>query len=248
MCTIIFAYKMHPGYDLIYLGNRDEYKERTFERGQVVNGHLMGIDLEKKGTWFGISHTGKIAFLTNFRDFKLMKDYSTSRGHLVMDYITGKTNHLTYLEKLKSSRKAYNPYNLIYGTLSELIYYSSVNDIYKVLEPGIYGLSNGGLDDPWPKIISGKKHLTDMLYDEMIDLEGLFEILDNPYCYSDHLPETIEDRDLEKKLSAMHVDFDNYGTVCKQIVLVDKRGQVSYFEKVIEDQFTRINKQILRMS
>lgn len=248
MCTIIFAYKMHPGYDLIYLGNRDEYKDRAFERGRIKDGLLMGIDLEKMGTWFGISHVGKLAFLTNYRDFNLLKDHPTSRGHLVKDYLSNKTNKLTYLEKLKETRGQYNPYNIVYGTLSELIYYGSVDDTHKVLEPGIYGLSNGKLDEGWPKVISGKKQLTDILYDEIIDLEGLFEILNNPYCYSDNLPNTIEDRLLEKKLSAMHVDFDNYGTVCKQIVLVDKRGKVSYFEKVIDDGFKSINKQVLRMS
>lgn len=243
MCTIIFAYKMHPAYDLIYIGNRDESKTRSFERGQIKNGILMGIDLDKRGTWFGINEKGKIAFLTNYRDFSLIKEHKTSRGHLVSQFLSSPNNVLTYLEKLKNKRQNYNPYNIIYGNMDQLIYYGSVKDTFKVLDAGVYGLSNGLLDDPWPKVITGKNRLIDLLYDEIIDIEGLFNILDNPYCYDDNLPHTIEDRGLEKKLSAMHVDFDEYGTVCKQVLLIDKKGSVRYYEQVIEDNFKTINMQ-----
>lgn len=241
MCTIIFAYKMHPAYDLIYLGNRDEFKNRSFTRG-IFDTTLMGKDLEKGGTWFGYHESGRIAFLTNYRDFSKMKDRESSRGHLTTKYLEGKMNNLSFLEFLKSTRNSYNPYNIIYGTMKELIFYGSDSDTYQILEPGVYGLSNGDLDSPWPKVIEGKNRLVDLLYDEIIDIKGMFDILDNRALYDeDLLPHTIDDRELEKELSAMHVDFEGYGTVCKQVLLLDKKGRVNYYDKIIDDGFKEIN-------
>ena len=54
MCLILFAYKVHPIYNLIVAANRDEFYNRA-----TVPVHfwedfpeiLAGRDLEKHGTW-----------------------------------------------------------------------------------------------------------------------------------------------------------------------------------------------------
>ena len=70
MCLIVFAWRAHPDYPLIFAGNRDEfYTRRTRPAawwGQAVS-LLAGQDEEAGGTWFGITRRGRVATLTNVR-------------------------------------------------------------------------------------------------------------------------------------------------------------------------------------
>ena len=70
MCLILFAYKVHERYPLILAGNRDEIFSRPTapldywsDRPEIVGGR----DLEKMGTWLGISINGRYGAVTNFR-------------------------------------------------------------------------------------------------------------------------------------------------------------------------------------
>ena len=46
---------------------------------------LAGRDLEKMGTWMGVTRTGRFAALTNYRDPKEETEGKRSRGELVAD-------------------------------------------------------------------------------------------------------------------------------------------------------------------
>lgn len=238
MCTIFIAYKMHPKYDLIYLGNRDEFKQRPTHKTQFYEDVLMGKDLEKGGTWMGITKKGRFACLTNYRDMTLGKDYETSRGDITYDFLKSQVTAENYLETLKESGQTYKGYNLILGDMKTLHYYTNITDERTLIKPGVYGLSNHFLDTPWHKVNLGKTLLTDMLYDEIIDVEGLFNILNNTsLAEMTSLPDTGLPTEIEHALSAMHIDETNYGTVFKQVILVEKEGHVHFYEKTLEDQF-----------
>lgn len=159
MCTILFAFKTHPEYDFIFIGNRDEFKARPSIRAHFWESHpnvLAGIDLEKNGTWTGITKEGRIAFVTNYRDFTLIKDSNLSRGFLTHDFLTSSIQPKEYLRIVQNKGSMFNPFNLIVGTTEELWYYSNIEDRIRRISPGIYGISNSLLNTPWYKVEKAK--------------------------------------------------------------------------------------------
>ena len=71
MCLIFLALNQHPRYKLIVAGNRDEFYHRKTAPAEFWKDQptvLAGRDLEAMGTWLGITSSGRIAMLTNYRD------------------------------------------------------------------------------------------------------------------------------------------------------------------------------------
>ena len=87
MCLLVFAWRSHPDYPLILVGNRDEfYTRRTRPAawwGQAVS-LLAGHDEEAGGTWLGITRRGRFAALTNVRAPTERNPHAPSRGALVL--------------------------------------------------------------------------------------------------------------------------------------------------------------------
>lgn len=247
MCTIFLSYKMHKDYPFIYLGNRDEFKGRPTARGVLEDGILMGKDLDKGGTWMGITDQGRFCCLTNYRDMQDTRTYDTSRGHLTLKWLQGKITLKNFTSHLHETKDDYKGYNLIFGSLNCLYYYSNTKDMLKPLKPGIYGLSNAFLDSPWPKVKRGKVALESAL-SIAIDPLTLFSILDNrSYAQSTELPSTGLKLTDERALSAIHVDHGQYGTVVKQLMLIGRNGEAKYYEKNIKDDFHTIYKTIFKV-
>lgn len=232
MCTLAFAYKMHPDYPFIFIGNRDEFFNRPSEPAHLRSNVIAGIDLEKGGTWTGITTSGRMAFITNYRDFSLHKSDVASRGVLTKAFLEGVQEPLEYVQSLRASKAAYNPYNIVIGTLDELIYYSNVNDQLMPLTPGIYGLSNAFLDTPWPKVNKIKKALEQLVDVKRIDVQVLFGILeDREEASEDELPNTGIDHALEKTLSAPFIALEAYGTRFETVILIHRDLKAVLYEK-----------------
>ena len=92
MCLIIVAIEAHPKYNLVIAANRDEFYSRPTapasfwpDAPQV----LAGRDLREGGTWIGVTRTGRIAAVTNYRDPESTKVGSPSRGKLVSNFLLG---------------------------------------------------------------------------------------------------------------------------------------------------------------
>jgi uncharacterized protein with NRDE domain len=233
MCTILFAYKSHPEYPLIFLGNRDEFKNRP-----SMNAHFWeenpnvfgGRDLVACGTWTGITKTGRLAFITNHRQLPLKRDVPKSRGALTSEFLVGVETPQKFLKRIQNEHTEYAPFNLVVGTLDELWFYSNIEDEIKRIEPGIHGLSNGLLDTPWYKVEKGKRRLAEQMDSEII-VEDLFQILnDEEIPHDDLLPKTGVTMELERTLSPIHIDTAEYGTVFKTIIMVDHNGLVRFYE------------------
>lgn len=232
MCTLAFAYKVHPEYPLIFIGNRDEFFKRPSKPAHLWSGVIAGIDLEKGGTWTGITTSGRMAFITNYRDFSMHKTDAASRGDLTKNFLVGLDAPRDYVTTLRTSKEDYNPYNIILGTLEELIYYSNVNDQMNVLEPGVYGLSNAFLDTPWPKVNKLKAALKHMVLTEKIDAHVLFEQLeDRSVATDEQLPSTGVEYALEKALSATFIELEAYGTRFESILLIHQSLSAVLYEK-----------------
>src|SRR5690625_1819195 len=144
MCLIVFSYKQHPAYDLVFAANRDEFYGRPTEAAHFWEKHphlLAGTDLEAGGTWKGITRNGTFSALYNSRDFSAAKDNPPSRGHLVLDFLVDEGDPEPYLKKVNEKADLYNGFNLLAGTTDKLMYYSSKLKKTERLSPGLYGLS-----------------------------------------------------------------------------------------------------------
>ncbi|SHI08764.1 NRDE family protein [Desulfosporosinus lacus] len=237
MCLILFAYNCHPNYRLILAANRDEYFQRPTEKAHFWESYpwvLAGRDLEMLGTWMGITSSGRFAALTNYRDPSLQLTNAKSRGKLVSDFLCMNECPTNYLQDVAKYRELYNPFNLIVGDLSCLVYYSKQTSELKELKPGIYGLSNHLLDTPWPKVLKAKQALANHIENNktLIKAQALFEILADDEKALDHeLPNTGINYVLEKQLSSIFIQGMDYGTRSSAVILIDRNNHVTFTEK-----------------
>ncbi|WP_059172785.1 NRDE family protein [Bacillus sp. FJAT-27445] len=237
MCLILFAYKAHPRFRLIVAANRDESYARPTAAADFWKDEpeiLAGRDLEKMGTWMGITTDARFAALTNYRDPKQMNAVGMlSRGELVAGFLKGKVKAGDYMAGLSATRGLYPGYNLLADDGESLYYYSNIEGIVREVEPGIHGVSNHLLNTPWPKVERGKKGLGQLLKEDAGSLEQeLFSLLQNVEPAPDlDLPDTGIGLEWERVLSPLFIRSEGYGTRCSTVLLVEE-DKLSYSEKV----------------
>ena len=235
MCLLLLAYKSHPNYKIILAANRDEFYKRPTLPLHNWKNHpelFAGKDLEGKGTWLGITKTGKLAAITNYRDMASIKKNAPTRGKLVTDFLMNKIPAEKYSDILIKTTKIYNGYNLIYGEINNLYYFSNLNDKALKFSPGIYGLSNHLLDTPWPKVIKSKKKFSKILEETIPSKYELFELLlDSEIFPEKELPNSGLSKELEKMVSPIFTSSDEYGTRSSSVILIDNENNVHFMEK-----------------
>lgn len=245
MCLILFAYRVHPKYNLIVAANRDEFYKRPTAPVHYWEDHpqiLAGRDLEKMGTWMGITTSGRFAALTNFRNPKEKTEGKSSRGEVVAHYLKGDQAPFDYLLELAKKRETYPGYNLLVGDGNELYYYSNLLTEPKKLEPGIFGVSNHLLNSEWPKVKKGKDGLMRVMNENGDDLVNeLFTLLQNADPAPDELlPQTGVSLEWERILSPMFIKTVGYGTRSSTVLLMTDDEilytERVYFEKSLEEK------------
>jgi uncharacterized protein with NRDE domain len=236
MCLILFAYKAHPKYKLIVAANRDEAYGRATAPADFWEdepGLLAGRDLEKMGTWMGMTSSGRFAALTNYRNPGENTAGKRTRGELVADFLKGKEHPRAYLQKMSETRTEYPGYNLLAGNLDELFYYSNVGDSLQKIEPGIYGVSNHLLNTNWPKVEHGKEGLARIIAEDHPAMtDQLFSHLENADPAPDHLlPSTGVGLEWERLLSSMFIKSEGYGTRSSTVILMNDK-EIFFKERV----------------
>ncbi len=236
MCIILFAYKTHPRYELILAANRDEYYLRPTARAEFwedAREVLAGRDLERGGTWLGVTNQGRFAAVTNFREPGPVTLDAPSRGKLVSDFLRSSEPATSYLERITSSAQAYNGFNLIVGDRDNVAYLSNRNDGTQIPGPGIYGLSNHLINSPWPKVVRGKLGLSNIISEnKVVDTEALFSILaDDVRAQDNVLPKTGISLEYERALSSIFISTPIYGTRSSSLLLIDIEGAVTFIER-----------------
>lgn len=244
MCLILFAYKVHPKYKLVIAANRDEAYDRDTAPAHFWEDApelLAGRDLEKMGTWMGVTTSGRFAALTNYRDPGEYTAGKRTRGELVVDFLKGTEEPKTYLQKIAQLRHAYPGYNLLSGDVEELYYYSNTADKLLKVEPGIHGVSNHLLDTAWPKVEKGKAGLKKILTEDSLDMaDSLFSLLENADPAPDQLlPSTGVTLEWERLLSPIFIKSEKYGTRSSTVILMNDR-EIHFTERVFtEEQQTK---------
>ena len=236
MCLILLAADVHPDYRLILAANRDEFLARpTAPAGYWSDAPhvLAGRDLKSGGTWLGITKTGRIAALTNYRDPRSYRHGAPSRGQLASGFLCGSQSAAGYLAFLGREGERYNGFNLIFGAPEHLCYFSNCGDLTSSLVPGIHGSSNHHLDTPWPKVTRGTEALEHLVAaGKPVQPEELFTILADRTIAPDHLlPVTGVGIERERLLSPLFIATPDYGTRSSTIILVDRENRVTFSER-----------------
>ena len=231
MCVAALAWHAHPRWRLVAIGNRDEYHARPaapLARWDDGSGILAGRDLSGGGTWLGLDDVGRFALITNRRGFGNPDPARRSRGELVTALLTG--------DDPPAALEAYNPFNLFAANGERLEYLTNRPEpVRTTLGHGIYGLSNGALDEPWPKTLALKAALTDWLNLDGDDIAPLFAMLaseDRPALgLPPHQPSEIP---VEPADTPPFIRSPLYGTRCSTVVTVDHHGA----GKIVERRFS----------
>lgn len=237
MCLITFAYKSHPDYSLILVGNRDEFYHRPTRSAEFwTQEHhpdiLAGKDLLGQGTWLGIHQSGKWAALTNYRDLTNIKPSAPSRGSLVMNFLTSNLSVKDYAHLVTKDRHDYNGYNLLMGDFKDILHYSNHSQTITLLSPGIHSLSNELMNSPWTKSEKTKHLLQELILNDQISNESLIHIMqDEVKAELEDLPNTGLSLKMELALSSPFIITPEYGTRCTTIIKINKNGQISFTER-----------------
>jgi uncharacterized protein with NRDE domain len=238
MCTLLLAASAHPRYKLVVAANRDEFYDRPTAKAAFWDDApdvFAGRDLVHLGTWLGVTRTGRIAALTNFREPQEQRPDAPSRGLLVSDYLKGGDGAESYLEGVRQSGIPYSSYNLLAGGAEGLYWYSNKTDVIAPIDGGIFGVSNHLLDTPWPKVVRGKEALARVLEKDDFSPEELFAILaDRTQAPDGELPDTGVALEWERLLSSIFIASENYGTRCSTILLVDRDLQATFIERTFD--------------
>lgn len=231
MCLIVVGWRVNPDFPLVVAANRDEFYARPSAPAGRWPDHpqvLGGRDLEAGGTWLGITESGRFAAVTNVREPGAAQG-SRSRGLLTRDFLLGEQTAGDYAAAIDGS--LYSGFNLLLADGDSLCYRSNRDGAPRLLAPGVYGLSNHLLDTPWPKLVSARRRFAEVL-PMLPDTQGLFAILADDGIVPDiDLPQTGVSLEWERRLSAIFVRSENYGTRASTVLALAADGRIRLEER-----------------
>lgn len=237
MCLILFAHRCRADLPLLLLANRDEYLAREAAPAGPwpdAAGVVAGRDLVSGGSWLGVTVDGRWAAVTNVREGERTRPGGPSRGWLVRDYLRERVPPAVFAGRLAARGDCYAGFNLLLGTPGEVWYVSNRQPAPTRLEPGLYGLSNGALDTPWPKVVQGKAALAALAAGPFPGVEAGLRLLADRTIHPDpHLPATGIPIEWERALSATFIVAPErgYGTRCSTVLLQNGDGTMLLTER-----------------
>ena len=235
MCLLTVAIDQSRRFPLVVAGNRDEFFARPAARlswwspGAGQPDVLGGRDLEAGGTWLGLTAQGRLAMVTNVRAPTAPRDpKAPSRGEIVQRWLAGDASTDRFW--MRTALSGYNGFNLIAADFQrgDCFYASNQRPNPERLERGLYGLSNGSLDSPWPKVEALKEATREALEScDTVDALAarLFDALaDRTQAEDDELPNTGVSREWEKVLSPAFIRTADgtYGTRCSTLLITER--------------------------
>ena len=234
MCLLTLALDESRRFPLVVAANRDEFFARpaarlgwwTPEPGATQI--LGGRDLDAGGTWLGLSAEGRLGLLTNVRDPSRQDPSAPSRGRIVPEWLAARERVDQFW--MRTALAGYNGFNLIAAdfALGECYWASNNGSHPQRLERGVYGLSNAGLDTPWPKVVALKARTREAVAESAsIDelAARLFEALADRSVPGDSaLPDTGIGLDKERMLAPAFIRSPDhaYGTRCSTLIITER--------------------------
>jgi len=237
MCLVALALDQSRRFPLVLASNRDEYFKRPAARlawwtprpGDPAV--LGGRDLESGGTWLGLTAQGRLALVTNVRGGMAVDANAPTRGRIVTEWLAARESTGDFW--MRTALSGYNGFNLIAADFQRGECYWASNTVpYPMrLERGVYGLSNGGLDAPWPKVQALKARLSSAM-DEAPAVDELASRLfaalaDRSPAPDADLPQTGIPLEWERQLSSAFIRTSDqaYGTRCSTLIIAERTGR-----------------------
>lgn len=233
MCLIVWNWQPHGDTPLVLLSNRDEFRARealpmhwwTSQGAPAATDILAGKDLQAGGTWLGISGSGRLAAITNFRSGIPPRADARSRGELVTGFLHGTLAAADYVHALQPHCAAYNPFNLLVFDGERLMGLESRHGRIVALKPGWGGVSNGDFNAPWPKLVRLQQQAQALpnTADRATWHDHALQLLQNrTVAAPEDLPQTGIPSVRELELSPIFIDLPNYGTRASSVVTLGK--------------------------
>lgn len=227
MCLIAWNWQPGSATPLLLLANRDEFYARPALTlhwwDPAPNGSqvLAGKDLQGGGTWLGVSRSGRLAALTNYRSVQAQRSDAPSRGELVAAFLHGDLSAHAYLQQLAHHCGDYNPFNLLVFDGQHLMGLESRNARVLTKSPGLGAVSNADFQTPWPKLTQLRSGLETQMSDKTSEPRTLLPLLLDRHMAPDAaLPHTGVPLELERVLSATFIATPSYGTrACSVVAL-----------------------------
>lgn len=178
MCLILVGWRVHEAYPLVVAANRDEFHDRPAARAAFWDDKpavLAGRDLQARGTWMGVSRSGRFAAVTNYRG-GTEPSAAESRGALVTRYLEG-----VGVPQLAERKAAYSGFNLLASDGAELWWLSNRDGAARRLEPGWYGLGNLLLDSPEVDVHKARFRASPAALEPLFEVLAAARIVDTRY-------------------------------------------------------------------
>jgi uncharacterized protein with NRDE domain len=241
MCLIAFAIGATPDRPLLVAANRDEFFDRPtspMQRCEMPSGQsvVSGRDLKDGGTWLGATDAGRVAMLTNVRGTDSWPA-KRSRGQLPLRWLKGELDWPELVAGIDADN--YAGFNLVVGDFHQGEWgwisnrmpeapHSEQRDglHHRLLEPGVYGLSNATLDTPWPKTTRLTHAMRMAVEQSAFDAERTLTqaLASTQACAATEMPNTGVPAATEKALSSpfVHLPERHYGTRSSLLMRVDR--------------------------
>ncbi len=248
MCLLAVAWKTHPRYRLVLAANRDEFHARptdpmahwpTASGPDAPDGSrspiLAGRDRQAGGTWLGVGADRRVGVVTNYREPSRPAPDAPTRGRLIPGFLAQDHPPSRFLDAVAAEADAYAGFNLLLADAHELWYASNrAGRFATALAPGVYGLSNGLIDTPWPKLRRLRAGLGDWVARSLGREEtgALLALLaDDRPADPAELPQTGLSPEWEHRLSSPFIRHPDYGTRCSTVVLLGHDGAAEIVER-----------------
>jgi len=237
VCLAVVALDAHPRYAVVLAANRDEFHARpaapaAWWRDDAGMPILAGRDLAQGGTWLGVSRAGRFAFVTNVREPSRYDPRAPSRGALVPALLHDGRPVGVALAAIVAGARHYNGFNLVAGDAVSAAFGSNRGPDAHALARGIHGVSNAGLDTPWPKLVRAKAGLAAWVAAGDEEPDRLWTVLADATPAPDHeLPDTGIARERERLLSSPFIVSESYGTRCSTLLALARDGEAHFVER-----------------
>jgi uncharacterized protein with NRDE domain len=242
VCTIVVIHKLHPELPLVIGANRDEMYARAstsphvlVDRPRIVGGQ----DVERGGTWLGVSETGLVVAITNQRTYFPADRSLASRGEVVLEALRhGSVDEVdAFVRRLDPA--AYNPFNLLYGDIRAMhvayVRHAPPSIEIESLEPGLHVLTNDRIGSPeFPKAERAAELVRPFVRAPWPELRSALERTLADHALPDISrvtrppPDSPMDLDFAVRLQAICTHTPQYGTHSSTILALGPNGVEHY--------------------
>ena len=153
---------------------------------------------------------------------------ASSRGNILKDWLSSSDSAAAFIAKLSESDTSFGPYNVVFidANACSAVYHSNRGQQRtQQLSPGLTAVSNGELNDVWPKMRRGKARLSPILSHlagasagtsepPAIPWQEMFAVMcDTEQARGEELEHTGWPPHIEQRLSSMFVQDMDVGPV-----------------------------------